>query len=418
MTKLIKPKKISGKLNAPPSKSMMLRALAAGILGEDEIEISNPSYCADAQAAIEIAETLNCEIHKEKQLLTLKKKSNNFTIPDNVKLDCNESGLCMRLFPPIAALFGTEIEITGSEALLKRPVSMLEAPLRGLGVKCTSNNGFPPVTVKGPYSKNEAHVDASISSQFLSGLLMALPLLNYDSKIFVRDLKSKPYIDMTLELLNDFKIDIENENYEHFNIKGSQKYKKEKYTIEGDWSGAAFFIVAAAISGEIELHGLSLTSKQADKAILEAIMSAGANVKYIDDRLIIKSKTLNAFDFDLTDCPDLFPILAVLASHAKGTSTFYGVERIRFKESDRIAAIEKELQKLGANIDVHKDKVLIKGSKLDGAVKINPHNDHRIAMAAAIAGLNTSTGLSIQDPSCVEKSYINFFEDLEKLGKG
>jgi 3-phosphoshikimate 1-carboxyvinyltransferase len=324
------------------------------------------------------------------------------------------------MFTPIAALWDRGLTLTGSGSLLSRPVSMMEKPLRELGVEISTvnGNGFPPLWVKGPLKGGETTVDGSISSQFLTGLSMALPKAPGNSRIHVINLKSKPYIDMTLALLKDFGVDVEyTGDYETFRIRGGQTYcaQKGEYRVEGDWSGASFLSVAGAIGGSITITGLDIASKQGDRRIIDALEMAGADVKQTDDTVTITKKKLNGFQFDATHCPDLFPPLAVLACNCAGVSVIQGVERLTFKESNRAVAIREALTSLGAEIHIEGNRMEIKGTRLNGGI-IDPHNDHRIAMAAAVAAVNALGDITILDPLCVDKSYPDFFNDLHCVG--
>jgi 3-phosphoshikimate 1-carboxyvinyltransferase len=320
------------------------------------------------------------------------------------------------MFAPIVATTGGNFTLTGKGSLLKRQVGMMQQPLEALGARCSTSNGMPPVKVQGAICGGEIEIDGSQSSQFLTGLLMALPLCKKDSLVRIKNLKSKPYVKMTMELLGKFGVQTKADGQlSEFAIKGGQHFKPGEYEVEGDWSGAAFLLVAGAIAGKVEVAGLRTDSLQGDKAIVEALKRAGAKVNMTKDAVIVESAQLSSLEFDATDCPDLFPPLAVLACNCKGTSKIRGVGRLRGKESDRGAALASELGKLGARIDVNGNGMLVTGAKLKGGVHVDPHNDHRIAMACAVAALNASGEVKIEGEECVSKSYPKFFEDLQKL---
>jgi 3-phosphoshikimate 1-carboxyvinyltransferase len=389
----------------------MQRAIAAAILAGDKLEIKNPTYCGDAEAALKIAENFGFEVERGEKEVKIKKTSDGTTY----SLNCGESGLAIRMFAPIAALLDTEVELRGEGSLKTRPLSMIEEPLRQLGVEVSTNDGLLPVKIKGPMKGGEVHVDGSVSSQFLSGLLMALPKCENDSKVIVKNLVSKPYIDMTLSVLESFGVHIENDNYEVFNIKGGQEFHLSKYKVEGDWSSAAFFFVAAAINEFVEVKGLQIDSKQGDMRILDAIENAGAYVEKNARSIIVKNNQLSSFAFDASDCPDLFPPLAVLACATHGKSVIQGVERLKHKESDRAQVLVSELNRIGANITIAGNNMIIKGTMLRGG-DFSSHNDHRIAMAGAIASLMSVNKVEIDDVSCIDKSYPGFFEHYVKIG--
>jgi len=409
--KSIKPSKISGRVIAPPSKSMMQRALIAAMLAEDETVITNPSFCSDCEATIAVIGVLGAKVEYDEKKITV----HGGGMPLEDILDCGESGTCLRIISIIAGLYDNEITVTGHGSLESRPMDMIEDALFEAGVMCTTNDGKIPLKIKGPMVGGEMEVDGSKSSQHISGLLMALPLCTEDSKLKVKNLKSKPYVKMTMDLLKDFGIKINGgSNLDQIEIKGKQRYRSKRYNIEGDWSGAAFLLVAGAIAGEARVSGLNMKSSQADMEILKALKKAGATVRENQDSAIIEKNELVGFEFDATDCPDLFPPLAVLACNCKGKSTITGTERLRHKESDRAAVLVEELSALGANIKLDGNQMIIEGKQLGGGM-INSHNDHRIAMAGAIAALACKDPVEIEGEECISKSYPKFFEDLEGM---
>ncbi len=411
MKKLVKHSVIKGKIKAPASKSMMQRAIAAALLADGETVLHNPSFCDDSLSSLNVAACLGAKIKKEKDTVLIKGRLK----PICSELNCGEAGLCIRMFSPIAALSTKELILTGKGSLKSRPVSMIEKPLHDLGASCETNSGLIPVKVKGPLKGGKTTIDGSVSSQFLTGLLIALPCCNNDSELIVNNLNSKPYIDMTIETLEKFGITIKNYNYKRFLIKGCQKYKSCNFIVEGDWSGAAFLLVAAALCGEIEMNMINPDSRQADRKILDALKHAGAEVLISDKRVFVKKRELNAFEFDAAECPDLFPPLVALSSQCEGLTSIKGVERLRFKESDRAIALKKEFASIGIEINISGDIMLVKGGKIRGGC-VYSHNDHRIAMAAATAGVAALNEVEIDGVECVAKSYPSFFKDLKSIG--
>jgi 3-phosphoshikimate 1-carboxyvinyltransferase len=244
---------------------------------------------------------------------------------------------------------------------------------------------------------------------------MALPLATGNSEIRVNNLKSKPYIDMTIQILKSFGITVENLDYNLFRIKGNQKYVPHSYIVEGDWSGAAFLLVAGAINGQLCVRGLRSDSMQSDKSIVNALEKAGAHIISGEDQIEITRSELKAFEFDATESPDLFPPLVALASYCEGKSTIKGVSRLIYKESDRAKAIKEEFGKMGIKIEIDDDLMYVIGGKPQGA-RVESHDDHRIAMAIAITSLGASGKVSIRDSQCVAKSYPGFFDDLRHVG--
>ncbi len=409
--KSIKPSKISGRVIAPPSKSMMQRALIAAMLAEDETVIANPSFCSDCEATIAVIGSLGAKVEYDEKKVTV----HGGGMPLEDILDCGESGTCLRIISIIAGLYDNEITVTGQGSLESRPMDMIEDALFEAGVMCTTNDGKLPLKIKGPMVGGDMEVDGSKSSQHISGLLMALPLCSEDSKLTVKNLRSRPYVKMTMDLLADFGIKIKAENnFERIEIRGKQRYRSRRYDVEGDWSAAAFLLVAGAIAGEARVGGLNMRSSQADIAILKALKKAGATVRENQDSAIVEKNELIAFEFDAADCPDLFPPLAVLACNCRGKSIISGAERLRHKESDRASALVEELSALGANIKVEANQMIIEGVQLDGG-RIKSHNDHRIAMAGAIAALACKGKVEIEDEECISKSYPGFFGDLEEI---
>ncbi len=411
MIKTIHPSSATGNITSPPSKSMTQRAIAAGLMADGSTTILNPSFCNDALAAIDIARKLGADIIQDSGQINIK---GGLPMSNNM-LNCGESGLAMRMFAPIAALRDSRITFNGSGSLFRRPIHMIGEALMQFGVQFESSSGFLPFSLKGPMIGSKAVIDGSVSSQLLTGLLMALPLCRINSEIQVNNLKSKPYVSMTLEVLEEFGISIGNKGYEIFHIPGNQKYMAHEYTVEGDWSGGAFLLAAAAINGNIKVHGLNRGSCQADLAILEALRISGVNLVINDDSIAVSQTRLNAFDFDASDCPDLFLPMAALAAYCIGTSKIAGVGRLIFKESNRAEAIREEMGKLGIQINIQGDVMHINGGKVRGAT-VNSHHDHRIAMMTAITALGSDAPVTIENAECVAKSYPEFFHDLSRLG--
>jgi len=412
MQRSLNPSSLAGEVKAPPSKSQMQRITAAALLAEGvETRILNPSASLDSQAGLSIAEKLGAKVRQEEGAVIIRGGLN----PSGEELDCGESGLSLRMFSAVAALCNQELHLTGKQGLLHRPVDMLEDPLRELGAQCRTQSGFPPVTIRGPLQGGRATIDGSLSSQFITGLLIALPVISSDSELNIQNLKSLPYVDMTLEMLKDLNIDIDHDGYQSFKIRGGQTYKIGEYSVKGDWSAAAFWLAAGALAGKIKVTGLRLDSLQADRRILEALELAQAKVKTSQDSAQSEKSELKAFQFDASDCPDLFPPLVALACGCQGRTILRGVERLKHKESDRALALSQEFAKLGADIRIQGNLMEIAGGKLQNG-KVHSHNDHRIAMALAVAALNAEGRVVVEQAQCVAKSYPRFFEDLVQLG--
>ena len=408
----IKRSRISGKIDAPPSKSLMIRATAAALLAGGNSRILGPSLCDDARAGLGIIEALGADVVAMGPEIAI----SGGGPPRRDTLDCGESGLCMRMFTPVAALWGRRFLVTGDGSLSARPMGLLESPLREAGVHIGTRDGFPPLSVKGPLRGGRITVDGSQSSQLLTGLLTALPLCAEDSEVRVDDLKSKPYAALTLSILARFGVVVESDpGLRMFRVAGGQRYRGTTYRVEGDWSAGAFLLAAGAVAGTVTVGNLDIRSGQADRKVIEALGSAGARVSFSDGSITVERSSLNGFDFDATDCPDLFPPLVALACLCLGRTRISGAGRLRHKESDRSAALLEGFTALGARISLDGDRLEIKGGALRGGV-LDARNDHRIAMAGAVAGLGSDEGVSIRGPECVSKSYPGFFDDLISLG--
>ncbi|HLF63967.1 MAG TPA: 3-phosphoshikimate 1-carboxyvinyltransferase [Saprospiraceae bacterium] len=407
----VTPSTLSGSLAASPSKSHAQRAIALAALGHDATMLSCIGSSDDVQSAIKVAEAMGAQVIPSEDAV-------NITGGDSLHANtwhCGESGLCLRMFSAIAALYDTEMILSAHGTLSARPVDFMADTFHQLGVTFSSNRGLPPVHIKGPYSRNTALIDGTGGSQFLTGLLMALPLLQQDSTISVHHLKSKPYIDLTLSTIKEFGVSIFHESYETFHIPGGQHYQPATLRIQGDWSGMAFLLVGAALSGEVRITGLPDPVSQADGRILEALELCGATIQVDDDQVITSHNELRAFEFDCTHCPDLFPPLAALAAHCKGISRISGVHRLKSKESDRGFVLLNEFRKLGVRIWQEEDVLFVEGGEVMGG-STESHHDHRIAMALAVTALKANSPVTISGSECVTKSYPNFFEDLASLG--
>jgi 3-phosphoshikimate 1-carboxyvinyltransferase len=411
--RFVKPGGIGGTVRAPPSKSMMQRALIIASLAHGETIITNPTFCDDAAAAISVIQALGAQVASGPEGVMVQGRG----IPRGTALDCGESGTCMRMISAVAALSDRKFIVSGKGSLMKRPVGMIVEPLCALGAECGTNKGLPPIRIKGPIHGGNVSVDGSVSSQFVSGLLIALPLCKEDSEIEVAALKSNAYVAMTRSAMAIFGArDVSDDGMGNFHIRGGQRYAGRRYAVEGDWSGAAFMLVAGAVGGSVRVEGLA-GGLQPDEGIKTAIFEAGADIVSGDGWVEVHGGDLRGFEFDATNSPDLFPPLAALACNCRGRSVIRGASRLKHKESDRAAVLADELGRLGADIKVTGDDMVIEGGALRGG-GLNPHGDHRIAMAGAVAGLRSKNGVLVSDEKCVSKSYPGFFDDLESLRAG
>lgn len=407
--------RLRGEVIPPCSKSYAQRALAAALLASGRTTLRGIELCRDTRSAIEAIRTLGARVEI--------KDDNTLIIDGGLKpaangLNVGESGLAARLFTPIAALCDRAMIIEGEGTLRHRPMAMMVEPLRALGVEVRDGGGRLPIEVHGPIKGGRVVVDGSISSQFITGLLIALPAAKSDTTIEVRDAVSTPYIDMTLETLERFGVEImHNEgDYSEFYVEGNQELKPVDYTIESDWSAAAFIMVAAAIAGEVTVRNISTLSRQADTLVCRALERAGASIIIEEGAITVAHRPLEAFTFDATNSPDLFPALVALAAAADGVSTIRGIERLRGKESDRGEVLREEYRKLGIEIELDYDENVMRvvGGK-PHAADVDSHDDHRIAMSLAITALRIEDEVAIRNRECVAKSYPSFFEDLEML---
>ena len=412
MDKTVPLGRVKGTLTPPCSKSYAQRALAAALLTEEPVVLRNLEFCDDTRSAMRCIETLGATIEQvDPTTLSIKGGLH----PRGNRLDVGESGLSTRLFTPVAALCPTPVTIIGRGTLLSRPMRMMLDPLRQLGVTVRDNGGFLPIEVCGPMRGGEVEVDGSVSSQFITGLLLALPRAGHDTTLHVHDAVSTPYLDMTLDTAQRFGIEICQRDYEEFYIPGNQRYGTTYFSIEGDWSAAAMLLVAGATAGEITVRNVSMLSKQADTAICTALVRAGAAVINETDSVTAVHRPLHAFEFDATNCPDLFPALAALAAAAEGVSVIRGTSRLEYKECNRAEAICEEYGKLGIEVDLSEEDVMkIRGGAIHGA-RTRSHGDHRMAMSLAVAALRSDGAVTIEGAESVAKSYPRFFEDLEHV---
>lgn len=422
MIAAIQPGKITGNINAPTSKSSMQRACAAALLHEGETTINNPGSSNDDLAAIDVIQKLGAVIKEQSpSKLVIESKGIN---PVSEQMNCGESGLGIRMFTPIAALGQQQITINGTGSLVTRPMDFFDEIFPKLGIGIKSNDGKLPLQIQGPLQPAGITIDGSLSSQFLTGLLMAFgKAATKPVTITVNNLKSKPYIDLTLQVMKHFGYDVVNNNFESFTISPANKQanKQINYTVEGDWSGGAFLLVAGAIAGNITVTGLDVFSTQADKAILQALMDCGCNISVEEKQIVIGPPAtglngLKPFHFNATDCPDLFPPLVALAACCNGTTAIEGVNRLAHKESNRGLTLQEEFGKMGVEIKLQDDLMLVEGGKGIKGATVNSRHDHRIAMACAVAALNADDEIIIEEAEAINKSYPDFYEHIKNLG--
>jgi 3-phosphoshikimate 1-carboxyvinyltransferase len=414
----IRPSSVSGEIFAPASKSSMQRACAASLVRNGQSIIHNSGISNDDKAALRVIQALGATVNRQEEgSLQIVSKGIK---PISNKVNCGESGLGIRMFAPLVAMAQQPMTIIGEGSLLSRPMDFFDEVLPQLGVQITSNQGRLPIHLQGPLQPQNITIDGSLSSQFLTGLLMAYAAAEaQDVTIQVIDLKSKPYVDLTLKVMEVFGLNVPvNNNYESFEFKARSTANTNtvNYTVEGDWSGGAFLLVAGAIAGNIIVKGLDINSTQADKAILHALNDCGCKLSIQADQIEIGTATLKAFHFDATDCPDLFPPLVALASYCNGKTVIEGVHRLTHKESNRALTLQDEFGKMGVNIELQDNIMIVHGGNGVKGATVHSRHDHRIAMACAVAALKADGETMIEEAGAVGKSYPNFYTHIQSLG--
>lgn len=418
----INPRKLKGDVKIPPSKSMAHRAVICAALSDGISRISNIEFSDDIIATINAMKALGAIIDKEGDYLQIKGMNFSDTISTREferVVDCNESGSTLRFIIPISLVFEGVTRFIGKGNLGKRPLDTYYNIFDEQNIEYNYVKNELDLVVSGALKPGEFKVRGDISSQFITGLLFALPLLDGDSKIIITtELESKGYIDLTLSAMSDFGIEIINNDYKEFIIKGNQRYIARDYRVEGDYSQGAFFLVADALGSDINILDLKENSLQGDREVVDILERMG--VKIQKNNYGISGETIDKLKSTIIDgaqCPDIIPILALAAALADGKTEIINSERLRIKECDRLSAVTSELNKLGAKIEEKKDGLVIEGVKeLKGNVEVWSHKDHRIAMTLAIASTRCKEDIILKDYECISKSYPNFFEDFKELG--
>ncbi|MGG7142833.1 3-phosphoshikimate 1-carboxyvinyltransferase [Clostridium nigeriense] len=411
--------KLKGIVKVPPSKSMAHRAIICAALGGGVSIVENIDYSDDINATIDGMVALGAYIEKDGDRLTITGAFNKDNKRNAVRtIDCNESGSTLRFLVPVSLLFDGMTKFVGRGNLGKRPLDTYYNIFKNQGISYSTVEGKLSLKIKGILSSGEFTLPGNISSQFITGLLFTLPLLEGDSKIIIStELESKGYIDLTLSCMRDFGISIENNDYREFIIKGNQRYVSRNYRVEGDYSQGAFYLCAGALGSEVEIKDLRLDSLQGDKEVIEILERMGAKFNCGAN---LSCKTQNELVSTLIDgsqCPDIIPVISLVAALSKGRTEIINAGRLRIKECDRLRAIVTELNKLGAKIEEKEEGLVIHGvQELEGGVEVWSWKDHRIAMTLAIAATRCKKPIIIKDYDCVAKSYPRFFEDYKMLG--
>lgn len=416
----IYPSELKGEVKIPPSKSMAHRAIICAALSEGLCIIENIDYSDDIIATIDAMNSLGAKIVKHKDYIeVIGAYGNDEKVKEARVIDCNESGSTLRFLVPISLLFKGSSNFIGRGNLGKRPLTTYYNIFERQGIQYSYEEGNLNLVINGELKAGTFEVEGNVSSQFITGLLFTLPLLKEDSKIIITtEMESKGYIDLTLKAMSDFGVEIINNNYREFIIKGNQKYNARNYRVEGDYSQAAFFLCADSLGNDVLCKDLDLNSLQGDKEVIDILerMNVVFNTNNIGVKGIANGE-LTSTVIDGSQCPDIIPVLTAVASLTNGTTEIINAGRLRIKECDRLAAVTSELNKLGAKIIEKEDGLVITGvEKLQGGVEVWSHKDHRIAMTLAIASTRCEEPIVIKDYECVAKSYPNFFEDFKALG--
>ncbi len=411
----IKPiKKLNAEIECPKSKGYTNRALMIAALAKGTSRLRNALKSEDTEHMANALKKFGAEIKEEENLITVKGTEGKLKRTSS-DLYVGNSGTTMRFLTAAATLAEGEVAITGDNRMNERPIQDLAEGLKQLGAEIKTEKGFPPVTTRGKLKGGNAKVSGKTSSQYLSAILMVAPYAEKDTEIEITDeLTSKPFIDMTIDIMKSFGIKPENREYKKFTVKSGQKYTAKDYAVEGDYSNASYFFAAAAITkGKIKVTGINPESAQGDKKFLDLLERMGCKVKKGENWIQVTGSELKGIDADMNSMPDVAQTLAVVAAFAKGKTTIRNIGNLRIKETDRIKAMATELRKIGAKATETENGLIIEPGKLHGA-NIETYNDHRMAMSFAIAGL-AIPGITIKGAECVSKTFPEFFNQLKKV---
>ena len=405
---IVRRSELKGSIKAPASKSYTHRALICAALADGNSKIINFLDCDDSRETIDVLRRFGISINDSGGNLNI---SGSMLKAPEEPVELGASGTTYRFILPLAALAEGETRILVKGRLADRPIEPLLDALKQLGIEIKADENSIIINGEGKIKGGEIKIPGDVSSQFISGLLFIAPLTEEGIDIeLTTELESRPYADMTISVMKEFGIGIDG-----LKVRGGQSYKPKDYEVGGDYSSAAFLLAAGVINGEVEVAGLNPESIQGDKRIIEILKEMNSEIEINENSIKTKKSNLKGIEVDVKDIPDLVPILAVLGCFAEGETRILNAGRLRGKESDRLAAMAAELGKMGAAIEEGDDSMTIRGGGLSGA-RIDSHNDHRIAMACAVAGLNAEGETVIENSDCVEKSYPEFFKDLTKVG--
>lgn len=410
---------VDAAFEAPPSKSYTHRALIAGALASGRSRISGPLRATDTELTARGLESLGVPIEWLLREIAVTGCNGDFPTPGDVTIDCGNSGTTLRLLTSAALLARHPVMLTGSPRMLERPVGPLAGALQALGgdVAFTGQPGFPPIRVSGSLRGGKAAIDGSVSSQFVSSVLMAAPYADEDVELTLpATVASRSYLDVTADVMLRFGARLERRGYDWFRVKSGVPYRGRTYRVEGDYSSASYlFAVAAVCGGRVTVSGLNPDSVQGDRRFLDAIEAMGCRVTAGADAVTVeRTGDLPGIDIDMSSSPDTVQTLAAVAAVAQSPTTITGIAHLQYKESDRVGVTADTLRRMGAGVLVTDDSLTITPAPLHG-VAVDPHDDHRTAMAFAVLGLAVG-GMAIRDPGCVEKSFPGFWEALYGQG--
>ncbi|WP_292490579.1 3-phosphoshikimate 1-carboxyvinyltransferase [Methanoculleus sp. 10] len=410
---------VDAAFEAPPSKSYTHRALIAGALAAGRSRIAGPLRAADTELTARGLESLGVPIEWLPGEIVVAGCNGAFPAPGEVTIDCGNSGTTLRLLTSAALLARHPVVLTGSRRMLERPVGPLAGALHALGgdVAFTGRPGFPPIRVSGRLRGGKAAIDGSVSSQFVSSVLMAAPYADDDVELTLpATVASRSYLDVTADVMLRFGARLERRGYDWFRVKSGVPYRGITYWIEGDYSSASYlFAVAAVCGGRVTVTGLNPASVQGDRRFLDALEAMGCRVTAGTGAVTVERPgDLRGIDIDMSSSPDTVQTLAAVAAVAASPTTITGTAHLQYKESDRVGVTADTLRRMGAGVLVTGDSLTITPAPLHG-VAVDPHDDHRTAMAFAVLGLAVG-GMAIRDPGCVEKSFPGFWEALYGQG--
>lgn len=412
-TVIISPNKLSGTIKTPPSKSDSHRAIICAALSNGISNIGPIYLSDDIKSTINAISSLGAKIEFTEDKVSI--NGQNTFSKKNIAINCHESASTLRFLIPVAATGGIDTVFYGTGNLPSRPIGPYLDCLPKFGVSCQSHNGLP-LKISGRLKPGSFKIPGNISSQFISGLLLSLPLLKDNSTIeLTTPLESSAYVDMTISTMKKFGVNIE-KSHSGYIIPGNQSYNSCNYCVEGDYSQAAFFIAAGSIGAPIRITGLRKNSVQGDSKAIEIFKEFGSSIEWDSNGLVITPQKLNGIKIDASQVPDLVPILAITACFANGTTEIVNASRLRIKECDRLKAISDSLNSLGANIIEKPDGLIIKGVNKLTSGTVDSFNDHRIVMALSIAAIMADGNIKITNAQSINKSYPSFFKDYNMLG--